>query len=442
MCIVGLGYVGLTLAVAMADAGFRVHGVETAEPVLAALRTGKAHFVEVGLNAKLAEQTAAGRFTFGSDFDPEARSTAYIITVGTPVGENKRVRFESMKTVAENVARVLQPDDLVVLRSTVLVGTTRDFVKPVLDRTGHPYALAFCPERTLEGRALQELRSLPQVVGGIDANSTFRASQMFSFLTPSVVRVNDPETAELVKLVNNTQRDYLFAFANEVAAVCDHLGLDAAEVIASGNLGYPRANLPMPGPVGGPCLEKDPYILAESLEKTGFTPALAVAARRWNEELPVRAVRQIAQGCTGRGMAPARITVTGLAFKGRPETSDLRGTLAAPLVTELRKRFPDARIVGWDPVVEADDIAAFGLPPAATIEEAFDDADIVVIQNNHECFARVDLAGLSARMKRPGLIYDFWNQQNARTLTLAPDVTYHGLGAFAVGEAAIVEGAR
>lgn len=221
MCIVGLGYVGLTLAVAMADAGFRVHGVETAELVLAALRTGKAHFVEVGLNAKLAEQIAAGRFTFGSDFDPEARSTAYIITVGTPVGENKRVRFESMKTVAENVARVLRPDD---------------FVKPVLDRTGHPYALAFCPERTLEGRALQELRSLPQVVGGIDANSTFRASQMFSFLTPSVVRVNDPETAELVKLVNNTQRDYLFAFANEVAAVCDQLGLDAAEVIASGNL--------------------------------------------------------------------------------------------------------------------------------------------------------------------------------------------------------------
>lgn len=94
------------------------------------------------------------------------------------------------------------------------------------------------------------------------------------------------------------------------------------------------------------------------------------------------------------------------------------------------------------PWSRADDIAAFGLPPAATIEEAFDDADVVVIQNNHECFARVDLTRLSARMKRPGLIYDFWNQHNARTLTLAPDVTYHGLCTFAVGEAAFVEGAR
>lgn len=442
VCIVGLGYVGLTLAVAMADAGFRVHGVEVAEPVLAALRTGKAHFVEVGLNARLAEQIAAGRFTFGPDFSADAGASAYIITVGTPVGDDKRVRFENMKTVAENVAAVLKPDDLVVLRSTVLVGTTRDFVKPILDRTGHGYALAFCPERTLEGRALQELSSLPQVVGGIDANSTFRASQMFSFLTPSVVRVNDPETAELVKLVNNTQRDYVFAFANEVAAVCDQLGLDAAEVIASGNLGYPRANLPMPGPVGGPCLEKDPYILCQSLERTGFTPTLAIGARRWNEGLPERAVAQIADHAAVRGLAPRRIAVMGLAFKGRPETSDLRGTLAAPLVAGLRARFPDAAIVGWDPVVEAGDIADFGLEPCLSIEEAFAETDVVVIQNNHERFAHADLGSLSAGMARPGMIYDFWNQHNARTLTLAPEVTFHGLGAFAVGQAAQTDGAR
>ena len=442
VCIVGLGYVGLTLAVAMADAGFRVHGVEVAEPVLQALRGGKAHFVEVGLNAKLAEQIAAGRFTFGTDFEASAEASAYIITVGTPVGDDKRVRFETMSTVAANVAGVLKPDDLVVLRSTVLVGTTRDFVKPILDSAGQPYSLAFCPERTLEGRALQELSSLPQVVGGIDANSTFRASQMFSFLTPSVVRVNDPETAELVKLVNNTQRDYVFAFANEVAAVCDELGLDAREVIFSGNLGYPRANLPMPGPVGGPCLEKDPYILAQSLERTGFTPTLAVAARQWNEGLPQRAVEQIARHCNARGMAPRRVAVAGLAFKGRPETSDLRGTLAAPLVARLRETFPEAAIVGWDPVVEASDISDFGLSPCAAIEDAFTDADVVVIQNNHERFAHADLGSLSARMARPGMIYDFWNQHNARTLTLAADVTFHGLGAFGIQQAAHADGAQ
>ncbi len=435
VCIVGLGYVGLTLAVAMADAGFRVHGVEVSDAVLAALERHQAHFVEAGLNAKLAEQITTGRFTFGKDFDPSAESTAYIITVGTPVGDNKRVRFESMRMVAEAVALVLKPEDLVILRSTVLVGTTRDFVKPILDRTNCNYSLAYCPERTLEGKALHELRSLPQIVGGIDANSTFRASQMFSFLTPSIVRVSDPETAETVKLVNNTQRDYIFAFANEVASVCDTLGISAAEVIAGGNLGYPRANLPMPGPVGGPCLEKDPYILAESLEGRGMIPSLAIGARRWNEELPSRAVTQLAEHCTRVAIEPRRIAVAGLAFKGRPATDDLRGTLAIPLIALLRQQFPKADVVGWDPVAAPAEVAKLGVAPEPSMTEAFRDSDLVVIQNNHDDFALADLLTLSGLMRRPGAIYDFWNQHDPRALRLAEGVTFHALGAFSIHQA-------
>lgn len=435
VCIVGLGYVGLTLAVAMADAGFRVHGVEVSDAVLAKLRTGHAHFSEAGLDAKLAEQIATGRFTFGSAVsDPDAAAaSAFIVTVGTPVGEDKRVRFASMDQVGRAIAQVLKPDDLVVLRSTVMVGTTRDFVRPILDAAGVDYRLAFCPERTLEGRALVELKTLPQVVGGIDAVSTFRASQMFSFLTPSVVRVNDPETAELVKLINNTQRDYVFAFANEVAAVCDTLGLSAAEVISSGNLGYPRAALPMPGPVGGPCLEKDPYILAQSLEGRGFTPALAIGARIWNETLPGRTIDQLATrlealGITGR----VRVAVLGLAFKGRPETDDLRGTLAKPLIDGLRARLPEAELVGWDPIVDRAGVESLGLVACDTVVDAFRGTGLAIIQNNHPAFATLDLTALSAAMARPALIYDFWNQQDPRTLPLAAGVRYLGLGAFAL----------
>ena len=435
VCIVGLGYVGLTLAVAMADAGFRVHGVEVSEAVLARLRTGHAHFSEAGLDAKLAEQIASGRFTFGTSVsDPDAAAaTAYIVTVGTPVGDNKRVRFESMSEVAHGIATVLKPDDLVVLRSTVMVGTTRTFVKPILDKAGQDYCLAFCPERTLEGRALLELKTLPQVVGGIDVISTFRASQMFSFLTPSVVRVNDPETAELVKLVNNTQRDYTFAFANEVAAVCDTLGLSAAEVISSGNLGYPRAALPMPGPVGGPCLEKDPYILAQSLESLNFTPSLAIGARVWNETLPQRTVAQLAARLKTLevGSRP-RIAVLGLAFKGRPETDDLRGTLAKPLIEQLRGQFPEAELVGWDPIVDRAGIQSLGLVPCESVTEAFRQTSLLILQNNHPAFATLDLTALSAAMASPAIIYDFWNQHDPRTLPLAAGVRYAGLGALAL----------
>jgi len=437
VCIVGLGYVGLTLAVAMADAGFQVHGVEISDAVLRALSEGRAHFLEAGLDARLAEQIRTGRFTFGRRLDDSVAARAYIVTVGTPVDDDKKVRIDSMRAVIADIGRVLRDGDIVILRSTVLVGTTRDIAKPALDATGRRYDLAFCPERTLEGKALAELRSLPQIVGGIDAASTSRAAQLFSRLTPTIVRVNDPETAELVKLVSNVQRDYIFAFANEVAAMCDALGLSAAEVIASGNLDYPRANLPVPGPVGGPCLEKDPYILAESLERVAFVPALAIAARRWNEELPQRTVATVAEAFARRSdTPPARIGLAGLAFKGRPETDDMRGTLAIPLVRHLREAFPAARLVGWDPAAGPEAIAALDIEPVASLDEIFKDTSILIIQNNHECFARMDLPALSAGMARPAIIYDLWTQHDPRTTRLAAGVDYHGLGAFSIGPVA------
>lgn len=436
VCIIGLGYVGLTLAVAMADAGFHVHGIEKNGEVLECLRQGRAHFSEGGLNAKLAEQIAKGRFSFAEKIGSDLPATVYIVTVGTPVGSDKTTRFEGILGVTEAIADVLKEGDLVILRSTVRVGTTRETVKPILDGAGVAYDLAFCPERTLEGKALVELRTLPQVVGGIDPASTFRASQMFSFLTPSVVRVNDPETAEIVKLINNTQRDFTFAFANEVAAICDVLGISAQEVIASGNLGYPRANLPMPGPVGGPCLEKDPYILAEGLERRGFTPALAIAARRWNESLPGRTIGAVAREYVRvAGGPPDRIAVVGLAFKGRPETDDLRGSVVVPMIELLAREFPGTKMVGWDPLVKEDAVAGLGLEPVATLADAFDGAGIVIIQNNHEVFAQMDLPGLSAKMTSPGIIYDYWNQHDPRTLDLVEGVRYRALGAFNVGRA-------
>ena len=434
VCIIGLGYVGLTLAVAMTDVGFEVSGVEINPTVLQTLGEGRAHFSEIGLDSKLAEQIETKRFTFSDTIDPKSGSSVYIVTVGTPIGPDKRTRFAAIVGVIEAIAAVMKDGDMVVLRSTVRIGTTREIVKPILDRTGLSYDLAFCPERTLEGKALSELRSLPQVVGGIDDRSTLRASQMFSILTPSVVRVRDPETAEIVKLINNTQRDYIFAFANEVAAMCDAIGVSASEVIASGNLGYPRANLPMPGPVGGPCLEKDPYILAEGLERFGFTPALALAGRRWNEELPAWTVGAVARDYRAKTkVPPARIAVVGLAFKGRPETDDLRGTLAIPIIEMLRGEFPSAEIVGWDPLVDTAGVRSVGVEPVATLEAAFEGSHIVLIQTNHECFARMRLRNLSGLMARPGIIYDYWNQHDPRTTNVAEGVVYIGLGSANLG---------
>ncbi|RUO98470.1 nucleotide sugar dehydrogenase [Hyphomicrobium sp.] len=432
VCIIGLGYVGLTLAVAMADCGLRVHGVEINSKVLDALKQKKAHFSERGLNAKLAAHLASGRFTFGDKLLPNDRITVYIVTVGTPVGDDKRARFEAIHGVCEQIAGVLKDDDLVILRSTVRVGTTREIVKPLLDRTGRSYDLAFCPERTLEGKALVELGSLPQIVGGIDNNATFRASQLFSFMTPSVVRVRDTETAEMAKLINNTQRDFLFAFANEVASMCEVAGISAHEVISAGNIGYPRANLPMPGP----CLEKDPYILAEGIERFGFAPQLALSARRWNEQLPIKSVSRISRLWRARakgGVLPGKIAVLGLAFKGRPETDDLRGSLALPIIEALRGEFAGVKIDGWDAVVPQADIESLGIHPVASVEDAFAGADIVIIQNNHECFAQLPYSSLLPLMRKPGLLYDFWNTYTENFVGPVDGVYCTGLGEQVVG---------
>jgi nucleotide sugar dehydrogenase len=244
-----------------------------------------------------------------------------------------------------------------------------------------------------------------------------------------VIRVRNPETAEVAKLFNNTQRDYLFAFANEVAAVCESVGVSAAEVIASCNRGYERSRIPMPGPVGGPCLEKDPYIMADTAESFGLHTGLTLAARQWNERLPAWTVQRVVSEwqALGRGV-PKRVAVLGLAFKGRPETNDLRGTLARPIIAELRRAFPDAALVGYDPMVSEQDARQLDIDPMASAADALLGADIAVIQTNHEQFGRMRLHTIAEGMSRPAMIYDYWGQFVGRSPLLPPDVHYLALG--------------
>jgi nucleotide sugar dehydrogenase len=316
------------------------------------------------------------------------------------------------------------------MRSTVKLGTTRKIISPILAATEKQFDLAFCPERTLEGKALVELRQLPQIVGGMSSQSAVRASQLFQFITPTVVRVSSVETAEMIKLIDNAQRDVAFAYSNEVARACDAIGVSAAEVIQAGKLGYPRTNLPMPGPVGGPCLEKDPHILAEGLRELGIEPEIAMAARRTNENQPAEVVnylKRIASGLSGFAAKPV-ITLMGIAFKGQPATDDLRGTMAKPVLEHLREAFPDGEFRGHDAVVSHADIRGFGLEPIATLDQAFADSSLIVILNNHPVFSAMPIDEVSAGMKRPGLIYDFWNHFKNADLHLPEGVVYMALG--------------
>ncbi|MBI3453587.1 MAG: nucleotide sugar dehydrogenase [Rhodospirillales bacterium] len=430
ICVLGCGYVGLTLAVVMADVGFDVTGVEIRDDVLEKLNRGEPHFHEPGIGAHLKRLISLGRLRFAKYIPPQSAATVFIITVGTPLDGQGRARLDMVQSISREVASHLKPGDLVVMRSTVKLGTTRKVVISILDAADTPYDLAFCPERTLEGQALAELRTLPQIVGGVTLAACVRASQLFQFLTPTTVRVSSLETAEMIKLVDNSHRDVFFAFSNEIARLCDVAAIGAAEVIRAGKLGYPRTNLPMPGPVGGPCLSKDPYILAEGFEGTGINASIVLAARRTNENQSGEAV-SIIKATTDCmiGFPPNPIvTLLGVAFKGRPSTDDLRGTMALPILAELRKRYPMATFRGWDAVVAADDIARLEIEPMEDLASAMAGANLVVIANNHPAFAEMPVESLADSLARPALIYDFWNNFEARRLTLPGGVGYMGLG--------------
>jgi UDP-N-acetyl-D-mannosaminuronic acid dehydrogenase len=431
ICIMGLGYVGLTLAVVMAEVGFDVQGVEIRDDVVRDLARGKPHFHEPGLAGRLARVLKSGRLSVSQHIPADFDASVYVVTVGTPLDGAGKVRVDMVVNVVREIAEHLKDRDMVVMRSTVELGTTRNVVKPLLDATGQSFDLVFCPERTLEGQALRELRELPQIVGGHDQDARIRAAQVFQFLTPTVVQVSSLETAELIKLVDNAQRDVHFGLSNEVARLADAIGVSAMEVIRAGKLGYPRTDLPVPGPVGGPCLEKDSHILASGLGGLGIAPEIIMAARRTNERQPGEVIAQLHGLCCRFDNFPDApvITLAGVAFKGRPETDDLRGTMARPILAALRAAFPLGRFRGFDIAVEATTIRkTFQIEAAQSIDDAFAGSNLLIIANNHPCFERMPLSSLAEQMARPAIIFDFWNNFAAGTIDVPEGVAYTGLG--------------
>lgn len=417
--VMGLGYVGLTLGAYLSELGFQVHGVEIRDLVLDALNKRKSFFWEPGLDELLERNIKKGSFTFSRGAIPETKSKrVFIITVGTPIDEAKRAILDSIANVSEQVSHAMNDGDMVILRSTVKLNTTNTVVAPILEKSGKNFDLAFCPERTLEGAALTELGTLPQIVGAGSQRSRMRAANFFQQVTPSVVNVSNIETAEMIKLVDNMQRDVFFAVSNEVAHLCNTQQIMASEVISAGKLGYNRTNLANPGPVGGPCLEKDSYLLAESVGGTSATARIAIVARETNKNVTAEASEFISTWIkrNTKGLT-VKISVLGMAFKGIPETNDLRGTPAIALVDSLVNALPDSDIHCWDPVATVDEIKILGYKSKDSLQEVIADASAIILVNNHPRLSSLDLKSISLEAKKPLLIYDFWGR-NDHNLTL------------------------
>lgn len=428
VAVVGLGYVGLTFATALADTGFSVVGVERRPEVVELTNRGTPHFAETGLAEMLGHAISTGALKAVEQFDDAVSADVYVITVGTPLAPDGKARVDFIENATREVARNMKDDALVILRSTVKIGTARHVVAPILAETGKKFGIAMCPERTLEGKAMHELRRLPQIVGADEEEIRDRAAHFFYKLTPTAVKVSSLETAEIIKLIDNTYRDVQFGFANEVARICDAYGVNAMEVIPGGKLGYPRTNVALPGLVGGPCLEKDPHILAQSLAELQMELDITTAARRVNERQPDETVSFILAEHARRSEKAPDIAILGMAFKGIPATDDLRGAMSLRVIAAIREQAPEAKVTVYDPVCsEAQLTGAVDAQAATSLSHAVSGRDVVIIANNHPRLAEMRPRQMLRAMNNSGFIYDYWNHfSDLRPYELGPSY-------FAVG---------
>ncbi len=429
VCIIGLGFVGLTLATVMSDLGFHVYGVEKKKSIIDKLKKKKSHFYEPKIDYLIKKIIKNKKFTFSRQF-PKKKTNIYIITVGTPLNSKKQVITKYIKETCLQISKRLENKDTVILRSTVKIGTTRNIAYPILNKSKKKFNLAYCPERAVEGAALQELKKLPQVIGLLNENSKNRVINIFKKITKKIVLASSLETAEMIKLIDNSSRDVFFAYANEIARACDSIGLNANEIINSGKWGYKRTDIAKPGLVGGPCLHKDPYIFSESLKKFNIFPEITLTARKINERQPKEIINFILKKISGKrkNKKIINISILGVAFKGFPATDDLRGSMALELVKSLKIKLKKSKIYAFDPIVEKSKILVQNIIPVNSIKEAFKNKDLIIISNDNSYFSNLKLNRLSKFMEKKSIIYDVWNLYDKNSLKLNNDVKYFSLG--------------
>jgi UDP-N-acetyl-D-mannosaminuronic acid dehydrogenase len=420
LAVIGCGSVGLAVAAAFASRGFDVQGVDTDVDRVAQLNLGNMSFVDPDLADAVVSATVEGRLSFCRTFSrPGDASCAFIVTVPTPVDDAKKLDRTFLNLAVDAIGCCARDGDLLVVRSTVPVGTTRRLAQSLRDR-GVALRVACCPDRSLAGRSFLDQFLVPNVIGAMDPESGDAASSLFANLG-AVHYADSPEAAEILKLLCNVQRDVAFALVNQFALICDHLNLDFHEIRRVASDQYPRFSIPRPGPVGGPCLSKDAYLLAESVDWQDGLTSLPMAARCINETLLDHVITAILDHAKCKSTNSFVVAVLGLAFKGEPAVLDRRDSFGTKLLAGLRERMPQIVLRDFDPVEsENTDAILYGDLIAA--------ADVVVLANDHPLLQRFDFKSAAAAMRGGGLIYDVTGVAREGSTGLPNGVKYSAFG--------------
>jgi len=416
IAVIGCGYVGLPLAMAFANAGFRVTGVEHDGGRVKRLLAGDSYIMDVP-DETLRAQVEAGRFTATRDYDALKDADITFVSVPTPFDRAKAPDLSFVRSAAEGIATRLRPGQLVILESTTYPGTTDEIMRPILQRggltAGRDFYLAFSPERIDPGNTAFQIANTPKVVGGVDETSTMLAVHALEQVITEgrVHAVSSARAAELTKLLENTFRAVNIALVNELAVLCDRMGIDVWEVIDAAST-KPYGFMPFyPGPgVGGHCIPVDPYYLSWKAREYDFHTKFIELAAETNLEMPFFTADRVRR-MLGRGGVPlrgARILVLGGSFK--KNIDDARNSPAIRVMEILQ--YEGARVEYHDPFVPelhlnpglfGADVSEVRLCSVALDQERVASADCVVILVAH---TGVDYAMVVERAK---LVFDAVN---------------------------------
>ncbi len=399
VAVVGLGYVGLPLAVAFAERGFPVVGIDVSAGKVASLNRGESYVQDIP-TARLAAVTAApaegelrpvaGRIVASTDYALLDHCDAAIICVPTPLNKTRDPDVRFLLESGEAIAAHVHPGLLVILESTTYPGTTEELLLPMLTqdasvRVGEDFFLAFSPERIDPGRTDYTVENTPKVVGGVTQNCSDVAVALYAEIIQRIVPVTSTQSAEMVKLLENTFRAVNIALANEVAIMCDKLGIDVWEVIDAASTkpyGFMRFT---PGPgVGGHCIPLDPFYLSWKLKTLNYNARFIQLAGEINTAMPIYWVEKVqsALNDAGKPLKGSRVLVLGVAYK--KDIDDVRESPALDIIELLRQRGADVRY--HDPHIPTLAHNGQGFTSETDLNAALDAADCVIIVTDHSAY--------------------------------------------------------
>jgi UDP-N-acetyl-D-glucosamine dehydrogenase len=383
--VVGLGYVGLPLAVEMAKAGHRVVGFDVTEGRVASANVGDSYIPDVPSD-ELKRLVDAGLITATSDFSRVAGVDAIAICVPTPLNVMKEPDTSYMESAARSVAPYLHPGMLVTLESTTYPGTTEEVVQPILEagglRVGTDLHLAFSPERVDPGNPVFQTRNTPKVVGGVTPQCTDLAVAFYSRFIDTVVPVSSTRAAEMTKLLENIFRCVNIALMNELLQVSERMGINIWEVVDAAKT-KPFGFMPFyPGPgLGGHCIPIDPFYLSWKARQFDFHTEFIELAGKVNENMPYYVVTRLMESLNEarKSLAGSRVLMLGVAYKA--DIDDMRESPAIKIASLMREKSAD--IVYHDPWIERFTVDGRDVPSVPLTGEVLDSVDAVVIVTDH-----------------------------------------------------------